>query len=174
VQLGQIAQKLDAIGVKTLGVVATDAEPARLYFRFRRPRMPMGADPSLATHRAFGLPNFGPPAPEMGEVLERAAARELGLTGPATVGALAQLARRDGYAVTGADEADAARHGAQLVGQFLVDREGVVRWANVECARDGIEGLGKLPSEDEVLAAARALPQAGMPGTSMPPRRDRA
>ena len=156
-QLGQIAQKLDAIGVKTLGVVATDAEPARLYFRFRRPRMPMGADPSLATHRAFGLPNFGPPAPEMGEVLERAAARELGLTGPATVGALAQLARRDGYAVTGADEADAARHGAQLVGQFLVDREGVVRWANVECARDGIDGLGRLPSEDEVLAAARPL-----------------
>jgi hypothetical protein len=74
------------------------------------------------------------------------------------VGAFAQLARRDGYAVTGADEADAARHGAQLVGQFLVDREGVVRWANVECARDGIEGIGKLPSEGEVLAAARALP----------------
>jgi hypothetical protein len=158
VQLGQIAQKLEAMGVKTLGVVATDAEPARLYFRFRRPRMPMGADPSLATHRAYGLPNFGPPTPEVGEVIERAAARELGLTGPATVGALAQLARRDGYAVTGADEADAARHGAQLVGQFLVDREGVVRWANVECARDGIEGIGKLPSEDEVLAAARALP----------------
>ena len=156
-QLGQIAQKLEAMGVKTLGVVATDAERARLYFRFRRPRMPMGADPSLATHRAYGLPNFGPPAPEVGEVLERAAARELGLTGPATVGALAQLARRDGYAVTGADEADAARHGAQLVGQFLVDRAGVVRWANVECARDGIEGIGKLPSEDEVLAAARAL-----------------
>lgn len=157
-QLGQIAQKLEAMGVKTLGVVATDAEPARLYFRFRRPSMPMGADPSLETHRAFGLPNFGPPPPEMGEVLERAAVRELGLTGPATEGALAQFARHDGYDVTGADKADSARHGAQLVGQFLVDREGVVRWVNVECARDGIEGIGKLPSEDEVLAAARALP----------------
>ena len=32
-----------------------------------------------------------------------------------------------------------------------------MRWVNVECARDGIEGIGKLPSEDEVLAAARAL-----------------
>jgi hypothetical protein len=157
VQLGQIAQKLEAIGVKTLGVVATEAEPARLYFRFRRPRMPMGADPGLATHRAFGLPNFGPPAPGIEEVLDRAAARELGLTGPDTAGALAQLGRRDGYAVTAADAADAARHGAQLVGFFLVDREGVVRWASVECARDGIEGIGKLPSEDEVLAAARAL-----------------
>lgn len=156
-QLGQIAQKLETMGVKTLGVVATDTERARLYFRFRRPRMPMGADPSLATHRAFRLPNFGPPPPEMGEVLERAAARELGLTGSASEGALAQFARHDNYDVTGADEADSARHGAQLVGQFLVDREGVVRWANVECAREGIEGIGKLPSEDEVLTAARAL-----------------
>ena len=156
-QLGQIAQKLDALGVKTLGVVATDAERARLYFRFRRPRMPMGADPDLATHRAFGLPNMGPPPPEIGEVLQRAAARELSLTGPASAGALEKLAGHDSYAVTAADEADSSRHGAQLVGQFLVDREGVVRWANVECAHDGIEGLGKMPSEEEVLAAARAL-----------------
>ena len=157
-QLGQIAQKLEAMGVKTLGVVATDAARARLYFRFRRPRMPMGADPGLATHRAFGLPNFGPPTPEAGEIIERAAARELGLTGPVTGGALARFARHDGYGITGADEADSARHGMQLVGQFLVDRQGIVRWVNVECARDGIEGIGKLPSEDEVLAAARALP----------------
>ena len=90
-QLGQIAQKLEAMGVKTLGIVATDAERARLYFRFRRPRMPMGADPSLATHRAFGLPNIGAPPPAFGEVLQRAAARELGLTGPASEGAVAQL-----------------------------------------------------------------------------------
>ena len=152
-----MAEKLEAMGVKTLGVVATDAERARLYFRFRRPRMPMGADPDLATHRAFGLPNVGPPTPEAGEAVERAAARELGLTGPAGEGALAQFARHDGYDVTAADEADFARHNGQLTGQFLLDRQGVVRWANVECAREGIEGLAKLPSEDEVLAAARAL-----------------
>ncbi len=158
------------MGVKTLGVVATDAERARLYFRFRRPRMPLGADPNLGTHRAFGLPNVGPLPPESAEVLQRAAARELGLTGPATEAALAQFARHDGYDVTGADEADFARHGGQLTGQFLVDREGVVRWANVECAREGIDGLGKLPQEEEVLAAARALPEAGMPGRSVPPR----
>jgi len=157
VQLGQIGQKLETMGVKTLGVVATEAERARLYFRFRRPRMPMGADPDLATHRAFGLPNFGPLSPDVGEVLERAAVRELGLTGPPREGALTQFARHDGYDVTGADQADFARHGAQLVGQFLLDREGIVRWVNVECAREGIEGLGKLPAEDEVLAAARAL-----------------
>ena len=156
-QLGQTAQKLDAMGVKMLGVVATDAERARLYFRFRRPRMPMGADPDLATHRIFGLPNVGPPPPEAAEVFMRVAARELGLTGPGSPEAFAKFARHDGYDVTSADDADSTRHGGQLTGQFLVDREGVVRWANVECAREGLEGLAKLPSEDEVLAAARAL-----------------
>ena len=169
-----MAQKLEAMGVKTLGVVATDAERARLYFRFRRPRMPMGADPNLATHHAFGLPNAGPPTPKAMEVLQRVAARELGLTGPGSAEAFAQFARHDGYDVTGADEADFARHEGQLTGQFLVDREGVVRWANVECARDGIDGLGKLPPEEAVLAAARALQQGGMPGTSMPRTGDRA
>ena len=84
------------------------------------------------------------------------------------------MARLDGYDVTAADEADFARHKVQLVGQFLVDGEGVVRWANVECARDGIEGIGKLPSEEEVLAAARAVQQGGMSGIGMPGRGDRA
>ena len=156
-QLGQTAQKLENMGVKTLGVVATDAERARLYFRFRRPRMPMGADPDLATHRAFGLPSVGLPTPEAVEVLRRAAAREMGLTGPASAGAFEQLARHDGYAVTPADEADWTRHEGLLTGQFLVDRDGVVRWANLECAREGLEGLAKMPPEDEVLAAARGV-----------------
>jgi hypothetical protein len=156
VQLGQIAQKLEPLGVRTLGVVATEPERARLYFRFRRPRMPVGADPGLVTHRAFGVPNVGASPPGLEELLDRAAARELGLGG-STSGALAQLARHDGYAVTGEDHADQERHQAQLTGQFLVDRAGLVRWANIECAREGIEGIGKLPAEDEVLAAARGL-----------------
>jgi len=157
VQLGQIAQKIDPMGVRTLGVVATDAERARVYFRFRRPRIPMGADPNLTTHRAYGLPNAGPPTPEVEEALERAAARELGLTGPVAGGAFARFGRHDGYAVSEADRADLSRHAGQLVGQFLLDRDGIVRWVNVECAREGLDGVGKLPSEDEVLAAARAL-----------------
>jgi hypothetical protein len=151
-----MAQKLEPLGIRTLGVVATEPERARLYFRFRQPRMPVGADPELLTHRAFGVPNVGPPSPGVEELLDRAAARELGLTGP-TTGALEQLGRLDGYALTGADHADFERHQVQLTGQFLVDRGGVVRWANIECAREGIEGIGKLPAEDEVLAAARGL-----------------
>jgi hypothetical protein len=156
VQLGQIAQKLEAVGVKTLGVVATDAERARLYFRFRRPRMPVGADPELSTHRAYGLPNM-PPPPEMWDAVERAAVRELKLPESPPSGAYQQLGGFDAYQVTTADTADFERHRAQFVGQFLIDREGIVRWVNVECAREGLEGIDRLPSEEEVLAAARAL-----------------
>jgi hypothetical protein len=156
VQLGQVAQTLDALQVKTLGVVATDAERARLYFRFRRPRMPIGADPELTTHRAYGLPNM-PPPPEMWDAVERAAVRELGLPTSPTGGAYPQLGSFDGYRVTPADSADFERHQAQLAGQFLIDREGIVRWVNVECAGEGLDGLDRLPSEAEVLAAARAL-----------------
>ena len=151
-----MAQKLEAIGVKTLGVVATDAERARLYFRFRRPRMPMGADPGLTTHRAYGLPNM-PPPPEMWDAVERAAVRELKLPGSPAGGAYQQLGSLDSYQVTPADDADFERHQAQFCGQFLIDREGIVRWANIECAREGLDGIDRLPSNEEVLAAAAAL-----------------
>jgi hypothetical protein len=156
VQLGQIAQKLEPLGVRTLGVVATEPERARLYFRFRRPRMLVGADPGLTTHRAYGLPNVAPSA-EMWDAVERAAVHELRLPESPAGGAYAQLGRHDGYEVTPADRADFERHQAQLTGQFLIDRAGLVRWANVECARDGLAGVDRLPSDDEVLEAARAL-----------------
>jgi len=48
------------------------------------------------------------------------------------------------------------RQWPQLKGQFLIDRNGIVRWANIE-ASEGPAGLGKFPSPEEVMAAARAL-----------------
>jgi len=50
------------------------------------------------------------------------------------------------------------RQWPQLKGQFLIDRDGIVRWANIECAKDGLAGLGKDPTEETILSAARALP----------------
>ena len=41
--------------------------------------------------------------------------------------------------------------------QFLVDRSGVVRWSNIECANDGFAGFGRFPTEDELLGALRVL-----------------
>jgi peroxiredoxin len=156
VHLGTMASSLEKMGVRTVGVLATEPERARLYFRFRPPAMPVAADPELVTHQAFGLPNLGPPTPEAYAVANGAAARELGLSGPVE-GALERLGGHDGYTLTPDDAADFGRHQVQLTGQFLIDSTGVVRWANVECAREGVAGFGKLPPESEVLAAARAL-----------------
>jgi hypothetical protein len=45
----------------------------------------------------------------------------------------------------------------RLKGQFLVDRDGIVSWANVECAAEGIARLGKFPTNETILAAAQRL-----------------
>ena len=67
------------------------------------------------------------------------------------------LNRRDGFAPAETEAADRERHQMQFVGQFLVDRDGIVRWIGVECAQEGVAGLDKFPTEEELLAAARLL-----------------
>ena len=69
------------------------------------------------------------------------------------------IGRLDGYEGTETDLADMQQQRPQLRGQFLIDRDGIVRWANVECAAEGLAGVGKFPSEEEILTAARALPR---------------
>ena len=44
--LGKTAEKLKEAEVQTLAVVATNAQRARLFFRFRPVRFPVGADPA--------------------------------------------------------------------------------------------------------------------------------
>jgi hypothetical protein len=156
VQLGSLAQKLQEIGVQTAAVIATDPERARFYFRFRPSRMPVGADPDLTTHRAYGLPNFAI-TPEAYQVAEAAAARELRrLHQDVSNDPLTALKRLDGYEPTEGDNADFQRHQAQLTGQFLIDPAGIVRYSHIEGAR-GPEGFGEMASEEEALAAARKL-----------------
>jgi peroxiredoxin len=156
-QMGATEGKLRAHGVETLGVVATPAENARLYFKFRPTRVRLAADPELVTHRAYGLPK---PAPTP-ELMAEMGALRINPTGelpeplPVPEAGMA-LAKMDGYANTEADQADMHRQWPQLKGQFLIDRDGVVRWANIECA-EGLAGIGKFPSDEEILTAARSL-----------------
>jgi peroxiredoxin len=157
VHLGSLAQKLQEVGVQTLGVVATDPERSRFYFRFRPPRMPMGADPELATHHAYGLPNVPLSAEALG-IGNAAASRELRrLNQPVPAEPLQAFMKLDGYEATPADNADFVRHQVQLTGTFLLDRGGIVRHAYVECAQGGPATFGEMPSAEEVLAQARAL-----------------
>lgn len=156
--LGKTAEKLKAAGVQTLAVVATSAQRARLFFRFRPVGFPVGADPDLTTHRAYGLPQLAI-TPELMQAIESVStdlARELRLRVPAE-GALAAIERLDGYARTEADAADFQRHRAQLVGQFLVDGTGIVRWTNIECQRDGLAGIDRFPTDEELLTVAQTV-----------------
>jgi hypothetical protein len=156
--MGVTRQKLQALGVETLGVVATRPENARLYLKYRPTRVPLAADPELVTHRSFGLPK---PAvtPELMQAVQTVRGNPTGeLPEPLPlVDAAAALDRLHGFEPTQTDQADRERQFPQLIGQFLVDRDGIVRWVNIECANEGIAGIGKFPTDEELLAAARAL-----------------
>ncbi len=158
-QLGVTAEKLEKEGVQTLGVIASSPERARLFFRYRPPRIPVGADPDLVTHRAYGLPNSAL-TPEIWQAVQSAAVdllRQLKQPEAPLAEAYDRVGQLDGFRVTEQDRAQLQRHQAQLIGHFLIDREGIVRWTNVECARDGLAGVDRMPSDEELLAAARDL-----------------
>jgi peroxiredoxin len=159
-QMGMVGEKLKALGVEALGIVATKPEHARLFFRLRPTRLPLAADQDLITHRAFGLPKpeF---TPELKQAFRSVRVNPSGeLPEPLLIPeAASALDKLDGFRPTATDREDAERQFPHLVeGQFLVDREGIIRWVNIECAKEGLAGIGKLPTEEELLAAARALP----------------
>ena len=144
--LGLAADKLRVGGVETLGIVATPAARARLYFRFHQTRVLLAADPDLTTHRAYSLASTAM-TNEIYRMANGAAfayAREHGIQAKLD-SAYADLNTADGYQPTKEDLADEERHQAQFIGQFLVDRHGVVRWANVE------RSPGEFPSEADLM-----------------------
>jgi peroxiredoxin len=157
VQLGGVEDKLKALGVESLAVVATAPENARLYFKFRPTRLRLASDPDLTTHRAYGVPK-PEPTPQMMEELETVRVNPFGdLPEPLPIMQVAKvIAERDGYVNTPTDQGDVERQWPQLKALFMIDREGIVRWASIECSEEGMAGIGKLPSEDVILDAARA------------------
>lgn len=159
-QLGITREKLRALGVEVLAIVATKPERARLYYRFRPVGVPVAADPDLTTHRAYGVPNRAM-TPEVWQVIASKyadLARELKIPATDVAEIKSVLSRQDGFEPMATDQEDLQRHGAQFVGQFLVDQEGIVRWVNIEGATEGLSGMEKFPTDEEFLAAARALP----------------
>lgn len=159
--MGHVWERLRGQGVdlEALAVVATTAENARLYFRYRPPRLRVAADPEFVTHRLYGVP-----ASARGDIEGAYRTTRINPSGELSSAlpvreASAALNRLEGFEPTSTDRDDAARPYIQFLGQFLVDREGVVRWTNVECEREGLAGLGKFPTDAELLAAVRALPK---------------
>jgi peroxiredoxin len=157
-QLGMTAEKLKSLGVETLAVVASQVDRARLYFRYRPTRLPMAADPELTTFRAFRVPK--PEAtPQLMEGLRAARTDAMGeLPEPVSIfDAANALDEKDRFEHTPTDTEEMEKQFPQLLGQFLLDREGIIRWVNIEAAREGLAGLGNHPTDEEFLAAARAL-----------------
>ena len=162
-QLGITRQRLGQLGVEVLAIVAMRPERLRLYYRHRPVGVPIAADPDLTTHRAYGVPQ---PALTP-ETLQAVAAKHVELARELQIPATDQaeiksiLAQRDGFEPVASEMVDrrdwSERYGGQLTGQFLVDREGIVRWSNIEGAKDGLSGLERFPTDEEFLLAAREL-----------------
>lgn len=157
-QLGRTRQKLQELGADALVVVGTPRDRARAYLKVRPVPVPMVADPMHRTHEAFGLPRF-PFTPDSEARLNSVLVNPFGdLPEPKPARQLAEeLSRADPYEFTAADQEAFDVGQWQTTGQFLIDRDGIVRWSNVEGSKDGLAGLGRFPSEKEILAAARAL-----------------
>ena len=156
-QISLSAPALKEAGVETLGVVATTPENAALYFRYRPARISLAADPGLTTHKAYGLPK----PVSTPELMDEMAATRINPQGmfsePLPIPeAAAAAARLDGYQETATDRSDMEKQWPQLKGQFFIDRDCVVRWGSIE-AQEGLSGVGKFPSLDEIMKGARTV-----------------
>lgn len=162
--LHMIKETLEPVGVETLAVVNTTLDRARLYFKHRPTPVAVGADPGRMSHRAFGLPlvevtNERTDWPRKVGVSDLTSVR-INPTGElpepqAVLSVVNALNEQDGFQPTEVDQQIAAA-GAQLVGQFLIDADGVVRWAFVE-AEKGLADFGKCPSVSDLREAAARL-----------------
>ena len=169
VQLGAVQPALRAAGMETLAVINTPVERARLYFRHRPTPVTLLSDPDCVTHQAFGLPRIfflpegstvQPEWPHRSTMDQFGAAR-INPTGEMSeptqpMAANGVLNARDNFQMEEVDDAILAAHGTQLVGHFLVDATGVVRWMQIE-APDGPNSLCTFPTAAELIAAAGSL-----------------
>ncbi len=159
---------LREMGVESLTVVNTPIDRARLYFRYHpMPDLLAASDPERTSHRAFGLPNLEftenetawPQKVSMPAVLEMRVDLPGELPGPMDpLAAGAILDSKDGYEITEADQQMMAVGHGQLVGQFLLDREGIVRWSFTEVPEGGRYMFGA-PNPQELMSAASQVAQ---------------
>jgi peroxiredoxin len=168
VQLSTTQEKLKAAGVETVAVVNTPLTRAQLYFKYRPARVLLAADPEAATHRSFRVPaptvveNESEASLSKGTVtMGQLQALRVNPTGELPeplnpFAAMEILNKKEGFEPNEADQQIVAAHGTQLTGHFLIDQHGIIRWSYVE-ASERLEDLGQLPSEEEILRAARSL-----------------
>jgi len=162
----QLDTALREKGIESLAVVNTPIDRARLYFRYHPlPNLLAASDPERVSHRAFGLPTLQftesetewPRKVGMNVVMSM----RMDLPGelpepmnPVAAGDL--LNKNDGYEMTAVDEQMKATGNGQLFGQFLLDREGIVRWSFTEVPEGGRRMFGA-PTPQELMSAAAQI-----------------
>src|SRR6478735_5192684 len=160
--MASLAGDLQEKGVESLTIVNTPIERARLYFRYHPvPNLLAASDPDRVSHRAFGLPNIEFTQSETAwpykvslEALTSMRVDIPDLPEPmAPMAAVEYLDNADGYEFTDDDKRMIATGEGQLVGEFLLDRDGVVRWCFTEVADEGRHMFG-VPAPEEVMSAA--------------------
>ena len=161
--MGFSRDEYQAQGVETLGIVATKLEHARLYYRFHPTRLPLAADPAMTAIRAFKVPKprVTPQLLQGYQSTRVDPGDELPEPVPITEIA-ATLNERDRYEWNEADLDDVQQQwswdlATQLMGRFLIDRDGIIRWIDIEFAREGLAGFGKFSGEGELQAVVRTL-----------------
>ncbi|MER9330300.1 AhpC/TSA family protein [Mesorhizobium sp. M0152] len=148
--MAQLKPALGEKGVECLAVVNTPVERARLYFRYHpTPDLLAASDPERASHRAFGLREVG---------MDKVMGIRIDLPGelPEPMDPMAMdefLNKKEGYEITEADQQMMASPKELLVGQFLIDRGGIVRWSFTEVLEDGLNTF-KAPNPKELMSAA--------------------
>ncbi|MGH6809486.1 MAG: peroxiredoxin-like family protein, partial [Ensifer adhaerens] len=145
--MAQLDEALREKGVESLTVVNTPIERARLYFRYHPlPNLLAAADPERISHRAFGLPNlqFTEDVDDWPRKVSKKTALAMRVELPGELptamdpwAAATFLDSTDGYEITADDERMIAAGEGQLVGEFLLDRDGIVRWSFTEATADG-------------------------------------
>jgi peroxiredoxin len=149
--MAQLEPALRERGVECLAVVNTPVERARLYFRYHpTPDLLAAYDPERASHRAFGLREVG---------MDKVMGLRIHLPGelPEPMDPMAMdefLNKKEGYEITEADQQMMASAKELLVGQFLIDRGGIVRWSFTEGLEDGPDITFKTPNPEELMSAA--------------------
>jgi len=159
----QLDTALREKGGESRTVVNTPIERARLYFRYHPlPNLLAASDPERISHRAFGLPNleFTESETEWPRKLGMNAVMSMRMDMPSELpepmnpmAAADALNTKDGYEMTEADEQMKATGQGQLFGQFLLDRQGIVRWSFTEVPEAGHRMFGA-PSPQELMSAA--------------------
>lgn len=153
-------------GIECLSVVNTPIDRARLYLRYHPiPGLLAAADPERESHRAFGLPTLEftdsetvwPYKVGMDAVTNMLIEMPGELPGPMNPSAAADvLNAKDGYEMTEVDRHMMATGDGQLFGQFLLDRDGIIRWSFTEVPDEGRRMFAR-PGTDELIEAATRI-----------------